>query len=130
LQRAPRGLETLAASASLLLGGPAVAAAATEAPLPAREVRGPVTLEASVSSPTVRPGQDLEARGRLPIAQGWRVNAHRPGPKALVGLTVGLPGAWLVAGSPRYPPGRPFPQTFTAETAAGLAGEAPSAVPP
>jgi hypothetical protein len=44
-------------------------------------------------------------------------------------LSVGVPGALLLAGSPRYPPGRPFPQTFSAEAAAGLAGEATVAIP-
>jgi uncharacterized protein len=129
LQRAPRGIETLAAAASLVLGAPHPSTGTADAPLPAREVRGPVTVEASVSSPSVRPGQDLEARVRLAIAAGWRVNAHRPGPKDLVGLTVGVPGALLVAGAPRYPSGRPYPQTFSAEAAAGLEGEATVAVP-
>jgi uncharacterized protein YyaL (SSP411 family) len=128
LQRAPRGIETLAATASLFLGRP-TAAAAAEAPWPAREVRGPVTIEAALSALLARPGQDLEARVRLTIAAGWRVNAHVPGPKDLVALTVAVPGASFVAGAPRYPRGRPFSQPFSTQAAAGLEGEATIAVP-
>jgi uncharacterized protein len=127
LQRTPRGMETLAAAASLVLGRPA--APAVEAPWPVREIRGPVTVEAALSAPSARPGQDLEARVRLTIAAGWRVNAHVPGPKDLVALTVALPGASFAAGAPRYPPGRPFSRPFSTQAAAGLEGEATIAVP-
>ena len=101
LQRAPRGLETLAAAAGELMGRTG-ALAPLEAPLPFRIVRGPVTLEATLSATRVRPGEPFEARVRLAIAEGHSVNAHEPG-KDLVGLSVSVPGEDFVAAAPRYP---------------------------
>jgi uncharacterized protein YyaL (SSP411 family) len=104
LERAPRGMETLAAVTGELLGPPA-AASRTEAPLKAREVRGPVTVEAALSSSVAHPGELLEARVTLTIDKGWSVSAHRPLARDLVPFTVSLLDDQLTAQPPRYPEG-------------------------
>jgi uncharacterized protein YyaL (SSP411 family) len=101
LQRAPRGLETLAAAAGELLGRGG-APAAPDTALPSRVARGPVTVEATIAPSRARPGEALEARVILTVAAGHRVNGRSAG-KDLVGLSVSVPGEDFVASPPRYP---------------------------
>jgi hypothetical protein len=99
LEQAPRGLETLAAAASAMVGPPSSAA---REELPSRLVGGAVEVEASLSAARARPGDAVEARVRLKIAEGWRVNAHEPAP-GFAGLTVSVPSGAFLAAPPRYP---------------------------
>jgi hypothetical protein len=101
LQKAPRGLETLAAAAGELLGASA-APVASDTALPSRAVRGPVTVDAALSTTGVKPGGALEARVTLAIAAGHRVNGRTPG-KDMFALSVSVPGEDFVAAAPRYP---------------------------
>jgi uncharacterized protein YyaL (SSP411 family) len=102
LQRAPRGMETLVGAASeILAGGTGVVASAGARP--ARQVAGPVALEATLSSASVHPGAALEARLHLKVADGWRIVAREPGVKDLFGLTVSVLGEGLATDGPRYP---------------------------
>jgi uncharacterized protein YyaL (SSP411 family) len=107
VERAPRGMETMAAALGELTGRPDAAdqPARGDAPGKTREVRGAVTLEASLSSPVARPGQLLEARVAVAIAKGWSVAAHRPLAKDLVPFSVSVPGDSVAASPPRYPEG-------------------------
>lgn len=100
LEQAPRGLETLAAAAGAIVGSPEPAAA--EERHSSRVVSGPVEVEATLSPPRARPGDAFEARVRLKVADGWRVNPHEA-PRGLAGLTVSVPGGAVPAAAPRYP---------------------------
>ena len=100
LEQAPRGLETVAAAAGAIVGPPASAAA--EERYPSRLVTGPVEVEVSLSAPHARAGENVEARVRLKIAEGWRVNAHEPA-RGFSGLTVSVPRGAILAAPPRYP---------------------------
>jgi hypothetical protein len=102
LQKAPRGLETLAAGAEALLAPPAETPALVSRP--SRETRGPVTVEASVTPDRVAPGDLLEARVRITVSAPWTVNGHRPVAADLVPLTVSVPGGGFSVGVVRYPP--------------------------
>jgi uncharacterized protein YyaL (SSP411 family) len=128
LQRAPRGMETLVgAAAELMAGGEgnrAIAAARSS-----RQVVGPVTVEASLSSDRVRPGGSLEARVVLRIGDGWRVVAREPGVKDLFGLTASVLGDWLATPGPRYPEPRREPGPWNTGAVAVHAGEAVITVP-
>jgi uncharacterized protein YyaL (SSP411 family) len=101
LQKAPRGLETLAAAAGELVGK-GDAKDASDPALLSRAVRGPVTVEVTLSAARVRPGAMIEARVALSMAEGYSVNPRAPG-KDLVGLSVSAPGEDFVASPPRYP---------------------------
>ena len=128
LQRAPRGMETLVgAAAELLAGGDA--AASGSGSRASRQVAGPVSVEASLSSDRVRPGGTLEARVRLTIADGWRVVARDPGVKDLFGLTASVLGDWLATSGPRYPEPRREPGPWNTGAVAVHAGEAMITVP-
>jgi uncharacterized protein YyaL (SSP411 family) len=107
LQRAPRGMETLAAAAGELLGRPdrSEARVHADAASSPRSVRGPVVAEASLSSRTARPGQLLEARVEIQIAKPWCVPAHAPLDKSLSGLALSVPGDTVTPLLPRYPRG-------------------------
>jgi len=128
LQRAPRGMETLVgAAAELFASGDAGAVVA--APRPSRQVIGPVSFEASLSSARVRAGASLEARVRLKIADGWRVVAREPGVKDLYGLTVSVLGEWLATAGPRYPEPRPEPGPWNTGAVGVHAGGVTISVP-
>ena len=101
LQKAPRGLETLAAAADEMVSLPTRAPVAE--PHPSRETRGPITVELSLSTDRVSPGGALDARVRLTAAAPWRVNGHKPSAADLVPLTVSVPGDAFVVGASRYP---------------------------
>jgi hypothetical protein len=109
LQRAPRGLLTLAEAAGEAVG-PARGGAASGQPggsAPGRETRGAVTLEARAPSTAVRAGEAFEVTLGLAIAPGSFVVARGVRAKDLAGLGVSVPfeGARPVA--PRYPEGSP-----------------------
>ena len=101
LQRAPRGMETLAAAAGELLGR-TEARPTAEALLPSRVVVGRVALEATLSAARVRPGEAFDARVRLTVADGFSINAHKPG-KDMAGLSISVPGEDFASSPPRYP---------------------------
>jgi uncharacterized protein YyaL (SSP411 family) len=103
LQRAPKGMESLAAAAAVMLGEPDRPVAA-EASRPSREERGPVTVEASLSAAKARPSGALEARIRLVMAEGWTINGPRPA-AGLVPLTISAPGIHLLTSPVRFPEG-------------------------
>jgi len=101
LQKAPRGLETLAAAGDVMVSPPVAVPAATSRS--ARETRGPVTVEVSVAPDHVRPGGAFEAHVRLSVAAPWSVNGHHPSAGDLVPLTVSVPGDAFVVGVVKYP---------------------------
>lgn len=101
LQKAPRGLETVAAAADVMISPPAGTPVAK--PHARRETRGPITVELSLSSDRVPPGGALDAHVRLTPTAPWRVNGHKPSAGDLVPLTVSVPGDAFVAGVARYP---------------------------
>ncbi|MFI5183327.1 MAG: DUF255 domain-containing protein [Vicinamibacteria bacterium] len=101
LQRAPGGMETMAAAAAPFTAVPA--ASTREAPHSVRETRGPVTLEVSLEPAHVRSDRRATARIHLAIAPPWVVNGHRPMAADLVPLTVSIPGDRFVVGSVTYP---------------------------
>jgi uncharacterized protein YyaL (SSP411 family) len=130
VQRAPRGLESLAAAAGDLLGR----AAATPAPaapeaLPARATAGPVDVALSLVPGRARPGAALEARLALTIAPGFTVNAHRPGSRDLSGLSVALLTRELAAGAASYPVPADVRRRFAAQPVAAYVGTAQVVVP-
>jgi hypothetical protein len=106
MERAPKGMETLAAAAMPMIGaGPAAVSSAVVRP--SRESRGHVTVEATLSARRARPNDTLEARVRLVMEEGWTVN----GPQAvggLVPLSISAPGGHLVTGSARFPEEAPY----------------------
>jgi len=122
LQQAPSGMETMAEAVAELLG-PARPAADPVA-LASRAVAGPVTLEADLVPARARAGDAVLGRVQVRLAEGWHVNAHRPGPKDLVGLTVSVPGEGMDAAPPRYPEPTLLRRRFSAEAAGVHAGEA------
>jgi hypothetical protein len=128
LQRAPRGMETLVAAVAELLAGGA-GQAGGPAVRPSRQVVGPVSLEADLSTTHPKPGVAFEARIRLAIADGWRVVARNPGVKDLFGLTVSLVGEGLVTEGPVYPEARQQPGPWSTGAVAVYAGEATVKVP-
>jgi uncharacterized protein YyaL (SSP411 family) len=102
LQRAPRGLLTLAGAAAAILG-PARETQGPESTAPARETRGSVTLEARGPAAPVRAGGTFEMSLALTAAPGTFVVTRGGGARDLAGLGVSVPfeGARQVA--PRYP---------------------------
>jgi uncharacterized protein YyaL (SSP411 family) len=128
LQRAPRGMETLAgAAAEILAAGAGATLDAT--PRPARQVVGPVTVEASLSSARVAAGALFDARVRLSIAEGWRIVAREPGVKDLLGLTISVVGEGLTSVGPRYPEPRQEKGPWNTGAVSVYAGEATVTVP-
>jgi uncharacterized protein YyaL (SSP411 family) len=101
LQAAPRGLETLAAVADVMVSPQADTPTIKQRS--SRETRGPVTVEASLTPDHVGAGGSLEAHVRLTVAAPWKVNGHRPSAGDLVPLTVSVPGDAFVVGAVRYP---------------------------
>jgi uncharacterized protein YyaL (SSP411 family) len=132
LERAPRGLETLATAAGLLLG-PATREQATAAgpdpPRPTRVAVGAVSVEAALSSDTARPGALIEARVRLEIAKGSLVPAHDPLDRDLAGLAVSVPTAWATPQAARYSEATAVRGGITREIAAVHLDEAEVVVP-
>ncbi len=113
LQRAPRGLETLAAAAGELLGRTAsIAATPPVDTASARLTRGALTLALGLTPSRARPGDAVEARLALTIAPGASVNAHRPGTPDLAGLSLTLLTPELRAGAPAYPVPRDVQRRF------------------
>ncbi len=102
LQRAPRGMETIAASAVPLVG--ATAAATAEPPHPSRQVRGPVIVEVALDPSRTRARGKLEARVRLTVAAPWTLNGHAPRAQGLIPLSVSVPGDRFSVGPVAYPP--------------------------
>ena len=121
LQQAPSGLETMAEAVAELLGSARPPAAPPA--VASRAVAGPVTLEAELEPARAKAGDAVLGRIRVRLADGWHVNAHRPGPKDLVGLTVTVPGREVDAAPPIYPEPTYLRRRFSAE-AAVHAGEA------
>jgi uncharacterized protein YyaL (SSP411 family) len=101
LQRAPRGMETMASAAVPLTAVPANAA--SEPAHAARETRGPVTIEASLEQGHVRSGATVTAQVHLAIAPPWTINGHRPLAGDLIPLTVSVPGDRFAVGAVTYP---------------------------
>jgi uncharacterized protein YyaL (SSP411 family) len=126
LQRAPRGMETLAGAAAGLLSGET---ASTASARPSRQVVGPVSLEASLSQTRVPAGGALEARVKLKVADGWRVVARDPGVKDLFGLAVSVVGGSLLSEGPVYPAGREEPGPWHTAALRVYAGESEVTVP-
>lgn len=101
LQRAPHGMETLAAAAV-----PFVVTArpvSGEPTRPARQTRGPVTVEAALDPQTTPPAATVQALVRLVITAPWTVNGHRPETADRVPLTVSVPGDRFTVGPIVYP---------------------------
>ncbi|HSB60212.1 MAG TPA: protein-disulfide reductase DsbD domain-containing protein, partial [Vicinamibacteria bacterium] len=128
LEQAPRGMETMAEAAAELIGQ-GVSEPAAEAPLARREVRGPVAIEALLEPSRARRGAAVLGRVRLLVAGGWHVNAHRPGPKDLVGLAVSVPVEHLRSATPRYPEAGTRRRRFAAGEVAVHEGEVLVSVP-
>lgn len=130
LQRAPRGVETLAAVAGELLGraprdasGPAPSGSASAA-------SGPVRATLSLSPASARPGATLEARVTLDIAPGHSVNGHLPPTRDLYGLSLSvLEAGDLRPGTPLFPPAANVPRRFSREPIAGYQGRATLTLP-
>ena len=129
LQRAPRGMETLAGAAAEVLAGSAGDAVGDAASRPPQQVVGPITLEASLSSAHVAAGGTVEARLRIGMAAGFRVVARAPGVKDLLGLTVSVLGEGLVSEGVRYPPARQEPGPWNTGSVSVYADEVAIAVP-
>ena len=115
-------METMAEAVAELLGP--VRSPAAPVALASRAVAGPVTLEADLVPARARAGDAVLGRVQVRLAEGWHVNAHRPGPKDLVGLTVSVPGEGMDAAPPRYPEPTLLRRRFSAEAAGVHAGEA------
>jgi DsbC/DsbD-like thiol-disulfide interchange protein len=125
LEKSPRGLETLAAAAGQLVGKPD-ALLRSEATPPSRMAIGPVSLEATLSSPQVVAGGRFEALVHIALSSGFSINAHTPG-KYLVGLSVSVPGEEFAHAPPHYP--EPTEIERSSGPAAGHAGSLTVAVP-
>ncbi len=124
LQRAPRGLETLAVVAGELLGrAPAPLPSPAAQTSSARLTRGPLTLALSLP-PRARPGEALGAQVTLSIAPGSSVNAHRPGAADLSGFSVTLLTPELRAGAPAYPVPSDVRRQFAAQSVSAYVGTA------
>jgi uncharacterized protein YyaL (SSP411 family) len=101
LERAPRGLETLAAAAvPVVTPTPAPPAVGLR---PSRETRGAVTVEASLDSGRAGAGAALEARIHITVAPPWTVNGHSPADSG-VPLTISVPDSRFRVGPFSYPP--------------------------
>ena len=122
LEQAPSGVEAMAEAVAELLG-PA-RPVALPAAFASRAVAGPVTLEADLVPARAKAGDAVLGRVHVRLAEGWHVNAHRPGPKDLVGLTVTVPGREVDAAPPVYPEPTFLRRRFSAEAAGVHAGEA------
>jgi uncharacterized protein YyaL (SSP411 family) len=109
LQRAPRGMETMAASAVPLVGP--TAGAAPDPPRPSLQTRGPVTVEVILDRSRARAGEKLEARVRLTATSPWTLSGHGPGTRGLVPLSVSVPGDRFSVGPVTYPPEATIAQT-------------------
>jgi hypothetical protein len=131
LQRAPRGMETLATAAAALLGPRAALAALEppEVPRPTRVQLGAVGIEAALSSPTARPGELIEARVRLQIGGGSLVPAHDPLDRDLAGLAVSVPTGWAAPQAARYSEATAVRGGITREIAAVHLDQAEVVVP-
>jgi hypothetical protein len=101
LQRAPRGLLTLAQGAGCVLGREPGAARDAWSP-PARETRGGVTLELRAPA-AVRAGETFELALALTAAPGSFVVARSGGAVDLASLGVSVPFEGARQVQPRYP---------------------------
>jgi uncharacterized protein YyaL (SSP411 family) len=102
LQRAPRGMESLASAAGELLGRPRAVESSVSATR-ARAVHGAVSLELAASRARGAPTGTFDLRVRLAVAPGWQVVAHEQKAKDVVGLSVSVPGRDLTVSSLCYP---------------------------
>ena len=131
LQRAPRGMETLAGAAAdiVALDSASAAASAAQPGRPARAVVGPVTLEARVMPSHVAAGGRALAELRLTVAEGWRIVARDPGVKDLFGVSVSVIGEGLTSEGPLYPEARQDRGPWRTGAVSVYAGEAVIKVP-
>jgi hypothetical protein len=95
----------------------------------ARETRGPVTLEASLSPARVRPGQRLEATVRLSIEAPWSVVAANPVNQDLAKLVVSLLGEDVDGAPARQPAGELVRPRWSPRPVALLTGQASVVLP-
>lgn len=128
LERAPRGMETLAAALGDSLGRPAKPAAPASR-FPAQATAGPIRLAATAQPATVRPGQAFQVRITLTVAAGWRVVAAEPGLKGLLGLAVSVPGEGLELFPVRFPVAQRAREGVAAAEFNALEGESAILVP-
>lgn len=105
LQRAPRGMEGLAA-AVVEMPPAAPPSPMPEVALPASDTRDGIRFDADLVPDPQRRGQPFALRLRIAVPVGLYVVAHEPGARDLLGLSVSIATAEVaVAGAPRYPPG-------------------------
>jgi len=119
LQRAPRGLLTLAEGAGRILG-PANAAT-SEWSAPARVIRGAVTLEARAPQ-SARAGAAFDLTLAVTTAPGAFVVARAGGAKDLAGLAVSVPFEGARQVQPRHPEPRPHRFAWNADPIAVYEG--------
>lgn len=120
LQRAPRGLLTLAEGAGGILG-PGRAEAGDSWTAPTRETRGGITLEARAPA-AVRAGDTFEITLALTAAPGSFVVARSGGALDLAGLGVSVPFEGARQVLPRYPEARSRRFAWSAEPIAVYEG--------
>ena len=130
LQRAPGGVEAMAAVAAEVLGrGPA------PSPTPGLTVsasaeRGPVRATLALAPASVRAGGTLEARITLEVAPGHSVNGHQPPTRDLYGLSLSVLAAGeLRPGTPLFPPAGNVPRRFSREPIPGYQGQVTLTLP-
>lgn len=102
LQRAPRGLFTLAVAASEVVG-PAPASPPADASGPSVVTRRRVTLHARGPQAPVAAGGSADLEVELEVAPGAFVIAHGVRAKDLAGLGLSVPSEGVRSATPRYP---------------------------
>jgi hypothetical protein len=106
LERAPRGMEGLAAAMAEGRPVPPTADPAAER-LPSSDVRDGIVLAAELAPAAPRAGQPFVLRLRMTAPPGRYVVAHDPGADDLVGLSVSVPTAGVaISGPVAFPTGR------------------------
>lgn len=113
LQRAPRGMLTLAEAAAAIVG-PAAPDTSDAFRPPSRETRGGVTLEARAPQ-SVRAGATFEATLALTIAPGSYVVARSGGALDLAGLGLSVPFDGARSAVPRLPEARSHRFSWSAQ---------------
>jgi hypothetical protein len=121
LQRAPRGLLTLAQGAGAILGPVRVEELGAWS-APSRETRGAVTLEARAPPGPVRAGATFELTLALTVAPGSFVVARSDGALDLAGLGVSVPFEGARQVQPRHPDARPRAFSWSARPVAVYEG--------
>jgi len=122
LERAPRGLSSLAAALGESLGRPAQPALAASQ-YPAQASAGPVRFAVTARPAAVKPGQAFELRITMAVEAGWRVAAPDPGLKGLLGLAVSVPDLDLDLAPARFPLPQRVRQGLGGAEFGALAGE-------